>query len=106
MVGFSSNFDTMVRIEGERLNVGGSSVGMQGGEVIARHVALHQDGNVVHGPASPGLKWQAVPPLDGAGFSAGDALAIGCETYLVEADGSLPTFATVTWSQIVTLEGK
>jgi hypothetical protein len=105
-VGLSSNFDSTVQIQGEDLNVGGSSDGLDGGELIARHVALHQDGNVVEGPANGNLKWVTEPPLASAGFQAGDALAIGCETYFVQGDATLPTFATVTWSQIVTLEGK
>jgi hypothetical protein len=105
-VGLSSNFDATVHIDGEELTVGGSSQGLDGGKLVSRHVALHQEGNVVEGPATASLKWAAEPPLDSSGFQEGDALAIGCESYFVQGDAALPTFATVTWSQIVKVEGK
>jgi hypothetical protein len=105
-VGLSSNFDATVHIDRDALTVGGSSQGLEDGQLVARHVALHQDGNVAEGPASASLKWAADPPLDSAGFQEGDALAIGSETYFVQGDAALPTFATVTWSQIVKVEGK
>jgi hypothetical protein len=105
-MGFSSNFDTPLAIQGDVVNVAGSSDGLEGGELIARHVALHQDGNVVQGAANGDLEWVADPPLDASGLTAGDALAIGSETYFIRGDATLPTFATVTWSQIVELEGK
>jgi hypothetical protein len=105
-VGLSSNFDATVHIDGDELTLGGSSRGLEDGKLVARHVALHQDGNVAQGPANASLKWAAAPPLDSSGFQEGDALAIGCETYFVEGDAALPTFATVTWSQIVKVEGK
>jgi len=103
-VGLSSNFDATVHIDGDNLTVRGSSQGVDG-RLVARHVALHQDGNVALGPATAQPDWAAQPPLASAGFQEGDALAIGSETYFVEGDAALPTFATVTWSQIVTVEG-
>jgi hypothetical protein len=103
-VGLSSNFDATVHIDGDELTVMGSSQGVDG-RLVARHVALHQDGNVALGPATAQPRWAAQPPLESAGFQEGDALAIGSETYFVEGDAALPTFATVTWSQIVTVEG-
>lgn len=105
-MGLSSNFDATVHIDGDELTVGGSSQGLDDGELVARHVALHQDGNVAQGPADENLKWAADPPLASSGFQEGNALAIGCETYFVEGAAALPTFATVTWSQIVKVEGK
>jgi hypothetical protein len=106
-VGLSSNFDTPLEIQDDGVHVGGSSDGLDGGELVARHVALHQDGHVVHGVADGNLKWVAHPPLSASGLTAGDALAIGSETYFfVQDNAGLPAFATVTWSQIVTLEGK
>ena len=105
-MGLSSNFDATVHIDGDELTVGGSSRGLEDGRLVARHVALHQDGNVALGPATAQPDWAAQPPLESAGFQEGDALAIGSETYFVEGDAALPTFATVTWSQIVTVEGK
>jgi hypothetical protein len=105
-VGLSSNFDATVHIDGEELTVGGSSQGLDEGELVARHVALHQEGNVAQGSANGSLKWVAEPPLESSGFQEGEALAIGSETYFVQGDAGLPTFATVTWSQIVTVEGK
>jgi hypothetical protein len=101
----SGNFEQL-QLDGEVLTVAGSSSGLDGGELVSRNVAVHQDGNVVQGPAnSDPLKWIA-DPLVAPGFEAGEALALGCETYFDENVGDLPAFVTFTWSQIVTIAGK
>jgi hypothetical protein len=101
----TGNFEQL-QLDGEVLTVSGSSSGLDEGELVARNVAVHQDGNVVQGPAnSDPLKWTA-DPLVAPGFAAGEALALGCETYFANNLGELPTFVTFTWSQIVTIAGK
>jgi hypothetical protein len=103
----TGNFDSPLTLDGDVLTVAGSSDGAdEGDELVSRHVAVHQGGNVARGPATTGLKWTTDPPLNADGFDAGQALAVGCETYFAANVDSLPAFKTFTWSQIVELEGK
>jgi hypothetical protein len=103
----TGNFDSPLQLEGAALTVAGSSDGAdEGDELVSRHVAVHQDGNIAKGPATPGLKWTTDPPLTADEFEAGQALAVGCETYFATNVDSLPAFKTFTWSQIVEIEGK
>jgi hypothetical protein len=96
-----------LELDGDVLTVTGSSDGAdEGDELVSRHVAVHQAGNVAKGPATAGLKWTTDPPLNADGFDAGQALAVGCETYFATNVDSLPAFKTFTWSQIVEVEGK
>jgi hypothetical protein len=105
-MGLTGNFEQL-HLDGDVLTVLGSSTGVDDGELVSRNVAIHQDGNVVHGPASSStLKWTVDPPLAAPGFEAGEALALGVETYFAKNLGELPTFVTFTWSQIVTIAGK
>jgi hypothetical protein len=103
----TGNFDSPLALDGDVLTVTGSSDGAdEGDELVSRHVAVHQGGNVAKGPATTGLKWTTDPPLNADGFEAGQALAVGFETYFASNVDSLPTFRTFTWSQIVEVEGK
>ena len=103
----SGNFDSPLQLDGDVLTVTGSSDGFdEGDELVSRHVAVHKDGNVAKGPATTGLKWTTDPPLNADGFDAGQALAVGYETYFATNVDSLPTFKTFTWSQIVEIKGK
>jgi hypothetical protein len=103
----TGNFDSPLQLDGAALTVAGSSDGAdEGDELVSRHVAVHQSGNVARGPAKTGLKWTADPPLSADEFEPGQALAVGCETYFATNVDSLPTFKTFTWSQIVEIEGK
>jgi hypothetical protein len=102
----TGNFDSPLTLDGGVLTVTGSSDGAdEGDELVSRHVAVHQDGNVAKGPATTGLKWTTDPPLNAEGFDDGQALAVGCETYFAANVDSLPAFRTFTWSQIVEVEG-
>jgi hypothetical protein len=106
-MGLTGNFDSPLQLDGEALTVAGSSDGAdEGDELVSRHVAVHQGGNVARGPATGGLKWTTDPPLTADGFEPAQALAVGCETYFARNVDSLPTFKTFTWSQIVEVEGK
>ena len=103
----SGNFDSPLTLDGDVLTVTGSSDGAdEGDELVSRHVAVHQSGNVARGPANTGLKWTTDPPLTADEFEAGQALAVGCETYFATNVDSLPAFKTFTWSQIVEIKGK
>ena len=103
----SGNFDSPLELDGDVLTVTGSSDGAdEGDELVSRHVAVHQGGNLARGAATTGLKWATAPPLNADGFDFGQALAVGCETYLARNVDSLPRFMTITWSQIVELKGK
>jgi hypothetical protein len=103
----TGNFDSPLALAGDGLTVAGSSDGAdEGDELVSRHVAVHQAGNVAKGPATTGLKWTTDPPLTADEFEPGQALAVGCETYFAKNVDSLPTFKTFTWSQIVEVEGK
>jgi hypothetical protein len=103
----TGNFDSPLALAGDGLTVTGSSDGVDDrDELVSRHVAVHQGGNVAKGPATPGLKWTTDPPLTADGFESGQALAVGCETYFTKNVDSLPAFMTFTWSQIVEIEGK
>jgi hypothetical protein len=103
----TGNFDSPLVLDGDVLTVTGSSDGAdEGDELVSRHVAVHQGGNVAKGPATTGLKWTTDPPLNADGFDDGQALAVGYETYYATNVDSLPAFKTFTWSQIVEVEGK
>ena len=103
----SGNFDSPLELDGDVLTVTGSSDGAdEGDELVSRHIAVHQGGNLARGAATTGLKWATAPPLNADGFDFGQALAVGCETYLARNVDSLPRFMTITWSQIVELKGK
>jgi hypothetical protein len=101
----SGNFDSPVKMVGALLEVKGSSGAPEGdSELVSRHLALHQDGNIVHGEGNHDLNWAAKPQLSATGFEEGKALAIGSETYFTKSKAELPMFVTVSWSQIVELE--
>lgn len=103
----SGNFDSPLALDRDGLTVAGSSDGAdEGDELVSRHVAVHQAGNVAKGAATIGQKWTTDPPLAADGLEAGQALAVGFETYFATNVDSLPTFKTFTWSQIVEIEGK
>jgi hypothetical protein len=103
----SGNFDSPLELDGDVLTVTGSSDGADAGDVlVSRYVAIHQSGNVAKGAANTALKWTADPPLAANGVGAGQALAVGCETYFAANVDSLPAFKTFTWSQIVEIEGE
>jgi hypothetical protein len=103
----SGNFNSPLELDGEVLTATGTSDGAdKGDELVSRHIAVHQGGNLARGAATTGLKWSTDPPLNADGFDFGQALAVGCETYLARNVDSLPSFKTFTWSQIVELKGK
>jgi hypothetical protein len=102
----SGNFES-VSLSDDGLMVSGSSSGLDEGTLMSRHVAVHQGGHIAKGDTSLDLhKWRTDDPLDDPGFQGGEALALGCETFFTENVDGLPSFATFTWSQIVTITGK
>jgi hypothetical protein len=104
-MGLTGNFDSPMQLAGGRLTVSGSSEPLDDGELVARHVVVVQDGvDPVEGAANLNLqKWEA-GPLSAPGFEEGDALALGCETFLVNNGAAIPSFSTFTWSQNVKIE--
>ena len=103
----SGNFNSPLELDGGVLTATGTSDGAdEGDELVSRHIAVHQGGNLARGAATTGLKWATAPPLNADGFDFGQPLAVGCETYLARNVDSLPRFMTITWSQIVELKGK
>ena len=81
----------------------GSSSAIPDASLVMRRVTLQQNGNVAEGKTDFGApRWGAAPALPATGFTAGEALAHGVETYFVESP--TPGYASFTWSQIVTLE--
>jgi hypothetical protein len=108
-MGLTGNFGALT-LHGRELTVVGSSSGLPECELVARNVAVHQNGIVHQGPTNLELtSWKTDVPLAAAGFTADPALpavALGCETYFnPENDGAVPTFVTFTWSQIVSITG-
>jgi hypothetical protein len=103
-MGLTGNFE-QVQLDGEVLTISGSSSALEDSELVSRNVAVHQDGNVVQGPATTGLKW-TTDPLPAPGFEARQALALGSDTYFDKNVEEAPAFVTFTWSQIVTIAGK
>ena len=97
--------DIIVGEDGAReLHVTGITPGDPPGACVAHHVAVQQgDAAPVHGGCElkPG-GWAAVAALDAGDLAAGDALAIGTETYY-SADPT-PSFVTGTWAQIVCIK--
>jgi hypothetical protein len=80
-----------------RLTVRGVSELLPDAELVFRHIAFEQGGACVHAAPTDAAKgWSAV--LDAPTFVAGDAFAIGSETYLITHD-SFPVFTTFTWSE-------
>ena len=79
------------------LTVRGVSEPLPDAELVLRHIAFEQGGEIVHSAPSESAKdWSTV--LEAPTFVAGDAYAIGIETYLIAHD-SLPVFTTFTWSE-------
>ena len=106
-MGLTGNFGALT-LHGDELTVLGSSSGLPGCDLVARNVAVQQNGIVHQGPANlEPTSWKTDVPLAAAGFKADpalQALALGCETYFNrENDGAVPTFVTFTWSQIVSI---
>ena len=106
-MGLTGNFGALT-LHGEELTVVGNSSGLPGCDLVARNVAVHQNGIVHQGPTNlEPTSWKTDVPLAATGFKADPALAtlaLGCETYFNhDNDGFVPTFVTFTWSQIVSI---
>ena len=100
---FSSNFDLVLRIDGQGVRVAGTSSAIPNASLVMRRVTLQQNGTSPRERRiSAAPRWGAAPALPATGFTAGEALALGVETYFVESP--TPGYASFTWSQIVTLE--
>ena len=83
-MGLTGNFGALT-LHGDELTVVGSSSGLPGCDLVARNVAVQQDGIVHQGPANlEPTSWKTDVPLAAAGFKADpalQALALGSETY-------------------------
>lgn len=86
----------------QMLHVTGFSPDALGVNVVHRHIAVSREGRTAQGATSEGLRsWQADLTLPD-GFTPGPATAIGIETHLVLCTEN-PMFATLTWSEDVTI---
>jgi hypothetical protein len=103
----SGNFERVV-LAGKALTVSGSSVPLDNGELMSRHVAVSQSQHVAKGTDEllAADNWKVELP-GGAGFSTDEpVLAVGVETFAL-TDGvtpsgdKLPSFVSFTWSQIL-----
>jgi hypothetical protein len=104
----SGNFES-VALAGKGLMVSGSSVPLENGQLMSRHVAVSQSQQPVAKGTDELLavdKWNLEIP-GGAGFSTDEpVLAVGVETYVLtdavtQFGDKLPSFVSVTWSQIL-----
>lgn len=104
---FNMNFNATQDLTPDgKIVIKGSSEPIDDLVLASRHVALRQGAAFAEGaaPGEPGWKTE---PLPGTGFGAGDALAIGTETYVVDNAASQDvraTFVSVNWSQIVRID--
>lgn len=103
-MGYNSNFDVKAHIEGEHLNVTGTS----GGEdkdlkILSRHFLVQQGKQILARQAQETEgNWGAVHPLPATGFETGSVvMVLGTETYYLERDEAPPMFVSMTWSQSV-----
>jgi hypothetical protein len=105
-MGLAGNFGS-VELVGEQLKASGNTDELTGCEIASVHIAIVQDGNVVHGPAQilGGGGWLA-DSLSAPGFHAGDALGLASQTLVTVSDGTLPSFVTFTWSETVVIAGE
>jgi hypothetical protein len=99
----SGNFGS-VELVGEQVKASGTSGEVSGCEVASLHIAIVQDGTIVHGPAQilGGGGWLA-DSLPASDLRAGDALGLASQTLVTVSDGTLPSFLTLTWSEQVTI---
>ena len=99
----SGNFGS-VELVGERLKASGNAGEISGCEVASLHIAVVQGETIVHGPAQilGGGGWLA-DSLPASDLHAGDALGLASQTFVTVADGTLPSFLTLTWSEQVTI---
>jgi hypothetical protein len=104
----SGNFES-VALAGKALTVRGSSVPLDNGELVSRHVAVSQSQQPVATGTDELLAvddWKLEIP-GGAGFSTDEpVLAVGVETYVLtdavtQSGDKLPSFVSFTWSQIL-----
>jgi hypothetical protein len=100
----SGNFGS-VTLEGGQVTAIGNSVEEGGFESVSLHVAIVQNGTIVRGPAQvSGGNWTTSPPLAAEGLSPGSALGLASQTLI--AEGTPPTFLTLTWSEELDITGK
>lgn len=105
--GRNSNFDAKLEMQGNSVNVTGTTfTGPGGGELAARHVALQQGTVFGHADApGDGENWGATvtAATKDARWKNGPALAIGTEMlHVAQQVGS--SFMTMTWAQEVEIE--
>ena len=94
-------------LEGDQLRALGDAIELDGCEAASLHIAIVQGETIVHGPAqTSGGHWVTSPLLPAAGLRAGDALGLACQTLVTVSDGTLPSFATFTWSENVVIAGE
>ncbi len=104
---YNTNFDDTARIEGGKLNVGGTSDGDYGGlALVSRHFIVQQGETSRMRQAEENMhgNWTATQPIPATGFETGPALAVGSETYYLKGTDKPATFVSLTWSQVIEIE--
>jgi hypothetical protein len=99
---FNSNFDVLLQLTAAGIVVNGNTSEIDDASLVMRRVMFQQDGKVAEGATNLAMPRWGISALAAPGFTGGEALALGTETYKVT--GPTPAYATFTWSQIVTLE--
>jgi hypothetical protein len=97
----NNNFSSTLTIQGDGLNVTGTSDVLPDAKLVSRHVAITQNGFTIEGPASLDLAWGTDPVLGVGKITTGDALAIAIETHVIS---DRPFFVTETWAEVVKIE--
>lgn len=102
----SGNFGA-VTLSGGRLTAIGNSVEIGGYDTASLNIAIVQGASLAHGPAqTSGGSWSTGTPLSGDGMSAGEALGLASQTLVNVAEGTPPSFLTLTWSEQVVIAAK
>jgi hypothetical protein len=95
----SGNFGAVTLGDG-RLTAIGNSVEIGGYETASLHIAIVQGESLAHGPAqSSAGSWSTATPLSADGIGPGEALGLASQTLVNVAEGTPPSFLTLTWSE-------
>jgi hypothetical protein len=102
----SGNFGAVTLSDG-RLTAIGNSVEIGGYETASLSIAIVQGASLAHGLAeTSGGSWSTGTPISGDGMKPGDALGLASQTLVNVAEGTPPSFLTLTWSDQVVIAAK
>lgn len=105
----NTNFDDVAGLNDRELKVTGTTDPPPDGyELLSRNLIVMQEATTVQRPATKARGWKASRRIPPDGFSAGEALATGTETYYYDVGGpeKPASFVTISWSQIIQIENQ